>query len=100
MKLLVEVGSWLLTVQFIPSGHFLSRPGDPQSVIAPRVFKAAPRGTRSFAEVTKGTTEVAKVVATSLEGISEVLKWVDKSVLVGEVRNYELICNFPTFVGP
>ncbi|CAH1444736.1 unnamed protein product [Lactuca virosa] len=68
------------------------------SVIAPRVFKPAPRGTRSFAEVTKGMTEVAKMVAASLEGISEVLKWADKSVLVGEVRNYELICNFPTLL--
>ncbi|CAI9261592.1 unnamed protein product [Lactuca saligna] len=98
MKLLVEVGSRLLTVRFIPSLYILSRPGDSQSIIAPRVFKPAPRGTRSFAEVTKGTKEVAKVVAASLEGISEVLKWAEKSVLVGEVRNYELTCNYPTLL--
>ncbi|KAL4572329.1 hypothetical protein LXL04_019101 [Taraxacum kok-saghyz] len=74
----------------------------PRRVPAPirPVFKPAMRGTSSFADVAKGVSAPAQnpPQAVKLDCVKEVQEWADKCVLVGEVRNFDVLCNFPSLI--
>ncbi|KAL4563770.1 hypothetical protein LXL04_027815 [Taraxacum kok-saghyz] len=68
------------------------------SVGARRPVPVIPRGGKSFAEAAKGVAETNLTPTVNLEGVPEIRRWADKSVLVGEVRNLDTLCNFPSLL--
>ncbi|KAI3679605.1 hypothetical protein L2E82_51145 [Cichorium intybus] len=54
----------------------------------------APRDSRSFADVTRGKLHTDPVPPIPLSCISEVQYWACKYVLLGEVKNFDTLCNF------
>ncbi|KAL4561547.1 hypothetical protein LXL04_033714 [Taraxacum kok-saghyz] len=65
---------------------------------APNTFRAATRGTRSFADVAKGIDQRVAETVIKLDTVQEIQTWVDRSVLVEEARNLDTLCNFATLM--
>ncbi|KAL4560581.1 hypothetical protein LXL04_032734 [Taraxacum kok-saghyz] len=60
------------------------------------IINLATRGNRSFAEVAGGKTQPSPAVAIKEE--EEIKKWLDKSILVGKAKNFDILCNFPSLL--
>ncbi|KAI3698756.1 hypothetical protein L2E82_42558 [Cichorium intybus] len=58
----------------------------------------ASRDSRSFADVTRGKSHTDPVPPIPLSCIREVQDWACKSVLLGEVKNFDTLCNFPSLL--
>ncbi|KAL4570731.1 hypothetical protein LXL04_026392 [Taraxacum kok-saghyz] len=66
----------------------------PPPVHKPRpIFNAARRDVRSFADVANGKMPANPPLEAN--EVSDIKKWLDKSALVGEVKNFDSLCNFP-----
>ena len=51
---------------------------------------------RSFADVAKGRTVPEPAFTVDLEGIKEVIEWSRDAVMVGEAKDFDTLCNFPS----
>ncbi|KAL4561065.1 hypothetical protein LXL04_033227 [Taraxacum kok-saghyz] len=56
------------------------------------------QGDRTFAEVAKGSAAVESKPVINLDCVPGVKSWIDNSVLVGDVRNFDTLCNFPSLI--
>ncbi|KAL4581007.1 hypothetical protein LXL04_017213 [Taraxacum kok-saghyz] len=65
---------------------------------APRVFHPAIRGAKSFADIAKGGAAAAIHDTIKLDCVPEIKSWIGKSVLIGEIRSFDTICNFPSLL--
>ncbi|KAL4561276.1 hypothetical protein LXL04_033440 [Taraxacum kok-saghyz] len=64
-----------------------------------KAFRPVNRGTRSFADVTKGIEMPIQNPEINLDCVPEIKNWSDGSVLIGEVRSLDVLCNFPSLLG-
>ncbi|KAI3777981.1 hypothetical protein L2E82_06906 [Cichorium intybus] len=76
------------------SAHFSHPPWDSRA--------SGQRDSRSFAEVISGKGAVNVGVPPppliKVQGIQEIKDWIGKSAVVGEVKSFDILCNFPSLL--
>ncbi|KAL4587461.1 hypothetical protein LXL04_000332 [Taraxacum kok-saghyz] len=70
---------------------------------APPIHRVHPRDSRSYADITRGDkqreTQIEPPACINLKPVIEIRNWADKSTLIGEVRNLDILCNFNPILG-
>ncbi|KAL4589442.1 hypothetical protein LXL04_002349 [Taraxacum kok-saghyz] len=55
-------------------------------------------GPRSYADVTNGNTPRQAPACIKLKPIDQIKDWLNMATLIGEVRNFDLLCSFPSIL--
>ncbi|KAL4572015.1 hypothetical protein LXL04_018783 [Taraxacum kok-saghyz] len=63
-----------------------------------QVLPPANRGHRSFADVAKGKKEAEPSVSLNLSRINEISEWTKEAALVGEAKDFDTLCSFPSLI--
>ncbi|KAL4581773.1 hypothetical protein LXL04_006301 [Taraxacum kok-saghyz] len=70
------------------------------AVVAPlaRGFPPAARGPCSFADVAKGKSASVSAAPVVLTCISEIVDWSKEATIIGEAKDFDTLCNFPSLI--